>query len=80
MVRKPFLKLRRLYEDAGLKQYELSEVSGIPDDTLKIRLNTPEDKCSWRACEIVKLCKVLHIPQEQIGEYFFPKVEKGESA
>lgn len=79
MAKKPFLKLRRLYEDEGLMQKELSELSGIPLDTLKTRLNAPEDKGRWKACEIVKLCKVLHIPQEQIGEYFFPKVEKGES-
>lgn len=77
MAKKPFLKLRRLYEDAGLLQYELSELSGVPLDTLKNRLNTPEEKGTWKSCEIVKLCKALHIPQEQIGEYFFPKVEKG---
>lgn len=77
MAKKPFLKLRRLYEDKGMLQYELSKLSGVPDDTLKSRLNTPEEESSWRGCEIRKLCKVLHIPQEQIGEYFFPKVEKG---
>lgn len=66
MAKKPFLKLRRLYEDEGLLQKELSELSGIPLDTLKGRLNAPEDKGRWKACEIVKICKVLHIPQEQI--------------
>lgn len=44
MAKKPFLKLRRLYEDEGLLQKELSELSGIPLDTLKGRLNAPEDK------------------------------------
>lgn len=50
MAKKPFLKLRRLYEDEG----------------------------RWKACEIVKICKVLHIPQEQIGAYFFPAIAKEE--
>lgn len=78
MAKKPFLKLRRLYEDEGFLQKELAEQSGIPLDTLKGRLNAPEDKGRWKACEIVKLCKVLHIPQEQIGEYFFPAIAKEE--
>ena len=46
--------------------------------TLKGRLNAPEDKGRWKACEIVKICKVLHIPQEQIGAYFFPAIAKEE--
>jgi len=74
MAKKPFLKLRRLYEDQGLLQKELSELSDIPLDTLK----APEDKGRWKACEIVKICKVLHIPQEQIGAYFFPAIAKEE--
>ena len=80
MAKKPFLKLRRLYEDEGMLQYELSELSGVPLDTLRMRINTPEEKSTWKSCEIMKICKVLHIPQEQIGEYFFPKAEKGEAA
>ena len=38
MAKKPFLKLRRLYEDQGLLLKELSELSDIPLDTLKGRL------------------------------------------
>ena len=68
----------RYYEDQGLLQKELSELSDIPLDTLKGRLNAPEDKGRWKACEIVKICKVLHIPQEQIGAYFFPAIAKEE--
>ena len=36
MAKKPFLKLRRLYEDQGLLQKELSELSGIPMDYIFI--------------------------------------------
>lgn len=70
-----FKKLRRLIEDEEMLQKELAELAGIPIDTLKTRLRTPEEESNWRSCEIRKICKVLHIPRSQIGEYFFPKVE-----
>ena len=49
------------------------------ESTLSTRLTpTPEQKSNeWRHYEITAICRELHIPQEQIGEYFFPKVEKG---
>ena len=80
MAKKPYLKLRRLYEDQGLEQEELAVMAGLKPRTLNKRLNAPESNGSWRVSEIVAICKAVHIPQEQIGEYFFPCVEKGESA
>lgn len=80
MARKPYLKLRRLVEDEGMDAKGLSEVTTIPYSTLMDRLNAPENAGIWRWKDIVVICKVLHIPQERIGEYFFPAVEKGESA
>ena len=80
MARKPYLKLRRLAEDQGLEQQELAVQAGMGERTLSKRLNAPEDNGSWLPKEITAICKVLHIPQEKIGEYFFPAVEKGESA
>ena len=52
------------------------------ESTLATRLNPkPEQKNNeWRHYEITAICRELHIPQEQIGEYFFPAVEKGETA
>ena len=70
----------RLYEDEGLEQQELAEMTGINPRTLGKRLGAPEADGCWLCKEITAICKVLHIPQEQIGEYFFPRVEKGESA
>lgn len=80
MAKKPYLKLRRLYEDQDLQQGELAELAGLKPRTLNKRLNEPEDNGSWESKEITAICRVLHIPQEKIGEYFFPTVEKGESA
>lgn len=77
MAKKPFLKLRRLYEDQGLLQKELSELSDIPLDTLKGRLNAPEDKGRWKACEIVKICKVLQHSAGSDRGVFLPGNRKG---
>lgn len=78
-MRKPYLKLRRRIEDAGLDWKSLSSQTGVPYSTLKDHANTPETAGTWRWKEIILICKVVGIPQEQIGEYFFPCVEKGES-
>ena len=52
-------------------------MAGINPRTLGKRLGAPEADGCWLCSEITAICKVLHIPQEKIGEYFFPKVEKG---
>lgn len=70
-----FKKLRRLTEDAGLLQGELAKQIGVSESCLSGRMNSPEADGGWRSCEIVAICKVLHIPQEQIGMYFFPEIE-----
>lgn len=75
-----YLKLRRLAEDQDLKQYELAALAGMKPRTLNKRLNAPENNGSWSQQEITSICRVLHIPQEKIGEYFFPAIEKGETA
>ncbi len=79
-MKKPYLKLRRLIEDEGLDMKDLPALTGIPRSTLNDRINAPEDAGIWKWGHIVALCNALHIPQEKIGEYFFPAVEKGESA
>ena len=85
--RSPYLKLARLIEDEGFEHREFAKLVGMGESTLSTRgestLSTrlnpkPEQKNNeWRHYEITAICRKLHIPQEQIGEYFFPKVEKG---
>ena len=74
-----YLKLARLIEDEGFEHREFAKLVGMGESTLSTRLNPkPEQKNNeWRHYEITAICRELHIPQEQIGEYFFPKVEKG---
>ena len=43
-------------------------------------LDAPEDSGCWLPREITSICQVLHIPQEKIGEYFFPQIAKEASA
>ena len=62
--RSPYLKLARLNEDEGFEHREFAKLVGMGESTLSI----------------TAICRELHIPQEQIGEYFFPAVEKGETA
>lgn len=77
--RSPYLKLARLIEDEGFEHREFAKLVGMGESTLSTRLNPkPEQKNNeWRHYEITAICRELHIPQEQIGEYFFPTVEKG---
>ena len=77
MAKKQFLKLRRLAEDQDITTDELAAKAGIVPRTLRKRFAEPENCGTWRWEEIDGICRALHIPQEQIGEYFFPKVEKG---
>ena len=76
-MKKPYLKLRRLIEDKGLEQQELAVLTGIGLHTLNRRINAPENSGHWLPSEITAICGVLHIPQEQIGYYFFPGVAPG---
>lgn len=79
-MKKPYLKLRRRIEDEGLEQKQLAALAGIGYRTLNRRLNAPESKGEWDNKEIVAICRVVGISQEEIGEYFFPTIKKGESA
>nr|DAM74199.1 MAG TPA: Cro/C1-type HTH DNA-binding domain protein [Caudoviricetes sp.] len=76
MVRRPYLKLRRLIEDEGLDLQDLAHQANMGYSTLSKRLCTPEAAGEWRWKEIVAICKAVGIPQEKIGEYFFPAIAK----
>lgn len=72
-----FIKLRRLAEDQGFEIQELAEQVGMGVRTLRTRLENKDPGKSWRSAEIAAVCRVLHIPQEQIGMYFFPEIKEG---
>ena len=76
MKKRAFIKLRRLAEDEGYGVTELAEQTGIKERTLHNRLGNENPQKGWRSFEIAAVCRVLHIPQEKIGEYFFPELGK----
>ena len=74
-VKKPYLKISRLAEDQDLNQGALAALIGVSSNTMTARLKGTQP---WRSDEIVIICRALHIPQEKIGEYFFPAIAKEE--
>lgn len=59
--------LGRIVEKVGT-QSKFSEAIGLSERTVSLKLN---GKVGWKQTEIVKICDVLHIPQEEIPAYFF---------
>lgn len=73
----PFWRLRTRFRDYGLFDAELAQVTGIAQSTLSRRMRGAQP---WTSDEIKTICQVLNIPQEQIGAYFFPDLEKEDPA
>lgn len=72
----PFWRLRARFRDYGLFDSELAQATGIAQSTLSRRMR---GTMPWTSDEIKTICRVLNIPQEQVGAYFFPDIEKEES-
>ena len=73
----PYWKLRGRFHSCGFRDQGIANAIGIGTDTMSKRMN---GKQPWTSTEIAEICKTLDIPQDEIGELFFPTVEKGESA
>ena len=72
----PYWKLRSRFHSCGFRDQEVAARVGISRDTISARMNGHK---LWTSDEIAAICECLGIGREEIGEYFFPKVEKGES-
>lgn len=72
----PFWRLRARFRDYGLFDSELAQATGIAQSTLSRRMR---GTMPWTSDEIKTIFRVLNIPQEQVGAYFFPDIEKEES-
>lgn len=70
---RPFKNLRMRMVQLDYNQEELSKASGIPKGTLSPRIN---GKKPFDAYQISALCKVLDIPTDQIGAFFFVDAPK----
>ena len=52
----------------SLTQKEVATELGITANSLYLKLS---GKSPFRTSEIVRLCKILHIDENEIGRYFF---------
>lgn len=76
MYRK-FHKLRVRFAECEMRQGDVAQAAGIAKSTMTARMKGYQP---WTSDEIMDVAKVLNIPREQFGEYFFelsPAGKKG---
>lgn len=71
-MRKKYLKLQRRLEDYDISNDLLAVKLRMTLPTLRSRLKGTQ---SWRSDEIILICQLADIRQEQIGKFFFPELE-----
>lgn len=69
----PFWKLRARFRACGFRDGEVAASIGVSTSTMSLRLC---GKKPWATKEINDICELLNIPQERVGEYFFPHIAK----
>lgn len=67
MYRK-FHKLRVRFAECEMRQGDVAQAAGIAKSTMTARMKGYQP---WTSDEIMAVAKVLNIPREQFGEYFF---------
>ena len=71
-----YSKLLGRMKECGFTQEQLAKAIGINRATLSAKLN---NKFSFAQEEILAICKLLHIPISEIGDYFYAMgVQKAE--
>ena len=69
-----YSKLLGRIKEYGYTQETLAKGIGITESSMSLKLN---NKAPFKQIEIRLICKILGIPNNEIGVYFFtPKVEK----
>lgn len=69
----PFWRLRARFRECGMFDEEVAQAAGITLPTFgrRMRGNAP-----WLTSEIKAVCKIVDIPRNEIGEYFFPDMNE----
>ena len=65
----PFHKLRVRFAELEMKQGEVAKRANMAESTLTARM-------PWNGDEIARVAKVLDIPTDQIGAFFFVDAPK----
>lgn len=63
-----YSKLLGRMKERGVTQEQLAKEIGITESTLNAKLN---NKFNFKANEMDAICRVLDIPNDEIGAYFF---------
>lgn len=71
-MRRKFYKLQRQLEDYDISNDLLAVKLRMTLPTLRSRLNGTQ---SWKSDEIILICQLADIRQDQVGEFFFPDLE-----
>lgn len=61
-------KLRGKMAEEGVSQIMIAEVLGISQQAMTSKMN---NRISFSQKDMVKICKILNIPIEEVGRYFF---------
>ena len=69
-----YSKLLGRMKERGITQEQLAQEIGVNEATLNSKLN---NKFNFKANEMDAICRVLDIPNIEIGEYFFLHQEFG---
>lgn len=70
----PFHKLRVRFAELEMKQGEVAKRANMAESTLTARMT---GRLPWKGDEIAAVAKVLGIPTDQIGTFFFEDAPKG---
>lgn len=73
----PFWKLRARFRECGMFDEEVARAAGIANPTMSRRMR---GIAPWLTSEIKAVCEVVGIQRDEIGKYFFPDMNKEESA
>lgn len=69
----PFHKLRVRFAELEMKQGEVAKRANMAESTLTARMT---GRLPWKGDEIAAVAKVLGIPADQIGAFFFEDAPK----
>ena len=71
MCCRAYRKLWRRLEDYDYTIPLLAEKLGVCMETMRTRFSGKSD---WRKSEVLAICQLAEIKQEEIGEYFYPEL------
>lgn len=77
MAYRKFHRLRVRFAELDLTQGQAARLAGLAPSTLTTRMN---GKVPFNVNEVQALCRVLDIPTDQIGAYFFEDAPKKRGA